>query len=62
MRLAQPTSFSLAGGRSPIVGDEGDEFGEVAIDVAEIAMGVGEGFGDLQEEARVANTFTFHVI
>ena len=46
--------FFLGGGRSPIAGDEGDEFGEVAIELAEIAMGVGEGFGDLQEERRIA--------
>ena len=52
---ASSADFFLFGGRrSPVAGDEGDEFGEASIDVAETAIGVGKGFGDLQEDRRVA--------
>ena len=52
---ASSAGFFLFGGWwTSLAGDEGDEFGEVSIDVAETAIGVCEGFGDLQEDARVA--------
>ena len=52
--LSSADFFLFGGWRSPVAGDEGDEFGEVSIDVSETAIGVGEGLGDLQEDRRVA--------